>query len=308
MSFSGGGYVGRDPRRDRQTFRTSDGRSIGFAEFGDPAGTPVVLLHGYGDSRLTRHPDDALAVNLGVRLITLDRPGIGLSDLRPARSVLDWTDDVKAVVDHLGLGRVALFGWSGGGPHALACAYRFPSRLTAVGVVAGFAPFDRPDATKGMRDDMRRFLPILRRFPMLARVMTASLPREYRKDPAAAFAKQFGHGLPDADRLALEDPQIHANLMDGAVEAVSQGSAGLATDMQLFLVRQWGFRPEEVACPVHLWYGDADTMAPPQMGQYLAQAIPESQLTIFPGEGHIDLLQSLDDDLERVGRVREVMT
>ena len=269
------------------TLRRPDGRTLGYAEFGAPSGTPVVSVHGYGDSRLTRHPDDFLAANLGVRLITFDRPGIGLSDYRAARSVLDWADDVAILADHLGLSRFAVLGWSGGGPHALACAYRFPDRLTAVGVVAGFAPFDRPRAADGMREDMRKFLPILRRLPWLSRLLTSSLPRDYRKDPAAAFEKQFGHGLPEADRQALEEPSIRANLLAGAVEAVRQGSRGLATDMQLFLARPWGFRPEEIRTAVHLWYGDADTLVPLQMGQYLAQTIPSSHLTVCPGEGHM---------------------
>jgi pimeloyl-ACP methyl ester carboxylesterase len=269
------------------TVRRPDGLAIGFAEFGAPGGTPVILTHGYGDSRLTRHPDDSILSRLDIRLITLDRPGVGLSDYRPARSVLDWADEIATVADHLGLQRFALLGWSGGGPHALAGAYRFPDRLTATGVIAGFAPFDRPNATDGMRDDMRKFLPILRRVPWLARPMTSSLPREYRQDPAKAFEKQFGRGQPDPDRRALADQTTRDNLLAGAVEAVRQGSKGLATDMQLFLARSWGFMPSEIAGTVFLWYGDADTLVPLQMGQYLARTIPKSRLTVYPGEGHM---------------------
>jgi pimeloyl-ACP methyl ester carboxylesterase len=269
------------------TVRRPDGRALGYAEFGAADGTPIVSVHGYGDSRLTRHPVDSLTASLNVRLITLDRPGVGLSDYRPAHSLLDWADDVAILADHLDLGRFAVFGWSGGGPHALACAYRVPDRLAAVGVVAGFAPFDRPRATEGMRDDMRKFLPLLRRLPWLSHLATASLPRAYRRDPAAAFAQQFGKGLPDTDRRALEEPLIRANLLAGAVEAVRQGSRGLATDMQLFLARPWGFGLEEIRVPVHLWYGDADTLVPPQMGQYLAAKIQGSHLTLYPGEGHM---------------------
>jgi pimeloyl-ACP methyl ester carboxylesterase len=276
-----------DHARIGTTVPRPDGRAIGYAEFGAPAGTPVVSVHGYGDSRITRHPDDSLAASLNVRLIALDRPGIGLSDYRPARSVLEWADDVGILADHLNLGRFAVLGWSGGGPHALACAYRLADRLTAVGVVAGFAPFDRPRATEGMRNDMRKFLPVLRRLPWLSQLVTSSLPGAYRKDPAEAFAKQFGNGLPDADRRALDEPLMRANLLAGAVEAVRQGSRGLATDMQLFLARPWGFPPQDIRVPVHLWYGDADTLVPLQMGQYLAEVIPGSHLTVYPGEGHM---------------------
>lgn len=283
-----------------KTLRRTDGRALGYAEFGAPGGAPVVCLHGFGDSRITRHPDDSLAAKLGLRVITLDRPGIGLSDYRPAHSVLDWADDAATLADHLGLGRFAVLGWSGGGPHALACAYCFPDRLTAVGVVAGFAPFDHPHATEGMRDDMRKFVPVLRRFPWLSRLATSSLPRAYRKDPSKAFEKQFGHGLPAADRQALEDPRIYGNLLAGAVEAVRQGSRGLATDMQLFLARPWGFRPKELKVPVHLWYGDADTLVPLQMGRYLAETIPGSSLEVYPGEGHMIFYHHWEEILRRL--------
>src|SRR4051794_21573686 len=124
------------------TIRLGDGRVLGYAEYGDPTGRPVMLCHGFGDSRLTRNPDDALTAALGVRLIILDGPGIGLSDFKPARSILDVVDDIVLLADELDLGRFALFGWSGGGPHALACAYRFPDRVTTVGVACGFAPMD----------------------------------------------------------------------------------------------------------------------------------------------------------------------
>ena len=119
------------------------GRAIGYEQYGDPAGRPVMLFHGFGDSRLTR-PDDAQTAASGVRLVTVDRPGIGLTDPLPARTLLDRIGDVTALADHLGLDRFAVLGWSGAGPHALACGHTLGDRITAVGVASGFAPFDRP--------------------------------------------------------------------------------------------------------------------------------------------------------------------
>jgi pimeloyl-ACP methyl ester carboxylesterase len=285
------------------TIRLSDGRVLGYAEFGDPTGRPVIFCHGFGDSRLTRNPDDALTAALGVRLITLDGRGIGLSDFKHARSILDVVDDIALLADELQLDRFAVFGWSGGGPHALACAYAFPDRITAVGVACGFAPMDRPGATADMRKDMQRFIPLLRRMPWLAKVAMASLPGQYRKDPDKAFNKQFGHGLPEADTQMLARAEIRANVLAGAVEAVRSGSQGLALELQLLFARPWGFRPEDIQSEVQLWYGDADVLVPPQMGQYLAQAIGRSHLTIYPGEGHMlyvthwaEILRSLTAD------------
>ena len=105
-----------------------------------PDGTPILFFHGFGSSRLIRHPDDALAEQAGVRLICIDRPGIGLSTARPGRRLLDWPVDVASLADELGLARFSIIGWSGGGPYALACAYAMPDRTTEVGLVSAPAP------------------------------------------------------------------------------------------------------------------------------------------------------------------------
>src|SRR5436305_12226700 len=90
-----------------RTVKLPDGGSRGYAEYGDPAGKPVLFMHGYPDSHLTRNPDDGLTASLGVRLIIPDRPGIGQSDFAPARAVLDRAADVAALADRLGLDRFA---------------------------------------------------------------------------------------------------------------------------------------------------------------------------------------------------------
>jgi pimeloyl-ACP methyl ester carboxylesterase len=270
-----------------QSVRLANGRTLAYAEYGDPSGRPVLYCHGWGASRLTRHPDDALTASLGVRLVTVDRPGVGGSSFQPRRRLLDWPVDMAQLADQLGLRRFAVFGHSGGGPFALACGAAIPERLTAIAVACGFAPMDRPGATEGMRKDMARAMPLMRRLPWLARPMLTSLPRQYRKDPERAFEKQFGQGLPAADRAALAQPDIHTNILQSAVEALRPGSKGMAQEMPLFMGRPWGFRPEQVQSEVSLWYGDADPLTPPQMGEYLAGAIPQSHLTVYPGEGHM---------------------
>jgi pimeloyl-ACP methyl ester carboxylesterase len=270
-----------------QTIRLRDGRLLGYAEFGDPSGIPLIFCHGWGDSRLTRHPDDARTAARGIRLITVDRPGFGLSDFQPRRTLLDWPTDVAALADALDLDRFALLGHSGGGPHVLACAVALPDRLTAVGVACGFAPMDRPDALAGMSRQMQQGVGLFSRMPWMARLLFASLPRQYRRNPERAFEQQFGHGLPDSDRAVLARPDVHANVLAGAVEALRPGSRGLAHEAPLFLGQAWGFRPEAIGIPVWLWYGDADSIVPLQMGRYLANAIPHSELTLYPGEGHM---------------------
>jgi pimeloyl-ACP methyl ester carboxylesterase len=270
-----------------ETLELPDGRRLAFAQYGDPRGRPVLFLHGFTASRLTRHPHDALTASLGVRLITVDRPGCGASDYQPGRTLLDFAGDAAALADHLALDRFAVAGHSAGGPYALAIAHRLPDRVTHAGVVCGFAPFDRPDATEGMRPDMARAVPGLRRMPWLARIVMASLPRQYAKDPEKAFEKQFGAGLPESDRHELARPEVHQLILDAAVESVRGGSRGLARELRLTFAEPWGFDPADIAVPTLLWYGDADVITPAQMGRHLAGAIPGSHLTVYRGEGHM---------------------
>jgi pimeloyl-ACP methyl ester carboxylesterase len=278
------------------TVRLPDDRRLAYSEGGDPAGTPVVLCHGWLASRLACHPDDATTAALGVRLVTVDRPGIGQSDRDPGKSLLSVAADIEALADRLELARFHVLGHSGGGPYALALAHRLPDRVARVAVASGFAPFDRPDAYAGMTPRMRGFVRLLRRAPWLAGVFLAGAPRRFRTDPEKAFAKQFGE-LCEADATALEDPALHAVLLDSAVESLAGGSAGVALESQLLFVRSWGFSPATVRCPVDLWYGDADTIVPVEMGRHLAQTLPDSRLTVVPGGGHTLVLTRWTDIL-----------
>jgi pimeloyl-ACP methyl ester carboxylesterase len=262
-----------------------EGRRLAYREAGDPSGRPVLLCHGWMGSRLTGHPDDALTASLGVRLISADRPGIGASDPDPRASLLTVAADLHALADALELDRFEVVAHSGGGPYALALAHRLGERVARVTIAAGFAPFDRPDAYAGMTPRMRGFVKLLRAAPWLAGPFLRSAPRRFRADPAKAFAQQFGRLCP-ADERALADPATHANLLAAATESLAQGSAGVAREARALFARPWGFPPSEVRCPVELWYGTADTLVPPQMGEYLHATIPGSRLTALPGEGH----------------------
>src|SRR5215471_20729905 len=122
-----------------------DGRKLGYAEYGDPAGKPIFFFHGLPGSRLQRHPDGSIAIELGARIIAIDRPGYGLSDFQQGRTLLDWPDDVAQLADSLQIDQFAAIGLSGGGPYLLACAYSIPERINSATVVSGMGPVDDPD-------------------------------------------------------------------------------------------------------------------------------------------------------------------
>src|SRR5207247_8492666 len=142
-----------------------DGRVLGYAEYGDPNGKPVFFFHGLPGSRRQRHPDDSIAIELGARIIAIDRPGYGLSDFQQGRKLLDWPGDVAQLADSLKIDQFAAIGVSGGGPYLLACAYKLPERITSATVISGMGPVDDPVATKGMLPSMRLGLDIAPRVP-----------------------------------------------------------------------------------------------------------------------------------------------
>jgi len=133
--------------------RLSDGRNIGMSSVGRDDGFPIIHFHGSGSSRIEVKIFAEQAYEEGVRLIGLDRPGIGLSDPKSGYRLLDWPDDVVEVADHLGIERFAVEGLSAGGPYALACAYKIPHRLTACGLISTVSPPDlmRKAGTASMR-------------------------------------------------------------------------------------------------------------------------------------------------------------
>ena len=249
------------PVPEARIIRLRDGRRLAYDDVGDPRGAPLLYFHGGGDSRLTRHPDDAIAEQLGIRLIAVDRPGCGRSDFRRCRSLAEWAADVDEVADALELGRFAVLGWSAGGPHALACARILRDRVERAAVVAGMP---EPASFALLPRDLHLTLRLARRDPRLAfRVLT-----RWSRRPTP----QTG----DADC----DPAYAA----GRVEAFRQGSRGLAWELHM-LTRQWGFLPEEIRVPVSLWYGARDRVCPPAIGVDLERRIPAASLTVVE-DGH----------------------
>jgi pimeloyl-ACP methyl ester carboxylesterase len=274
-----------------------DGRTLRYETFGDPDGHPVIHCHGWGDSRLTRHPDDELTARTRTRLITVDRPGVGRSSPQRGRTMASWAHDVAALADHLELESFSVSGHSGGGPHALAVAAGLGDRVVSVAVICGWAPVDRPGGLDGVRKDVRSLIAIGRRAPWSVRFLLGSAPRQYRKNPERAFAKQFANGMPPCDRAVLDDDVIHANILAGACESVRPGVTGLVQEALLLFAQPWDIDWSAVAAPVELWYGADDTLTPPHMGTWLAEHLPAAHLRVVPHQGHLVLWSQWEEIL-----------
>ncbi len=275
-----------------RTIRLKDGRFLGYAEFGDPRGRPVFFFHGLPGSRLEAQIAHEAAKTTGVRVVSLDRPGMGLSDFKHHRTLLEWPQDVLSAADALGLEKFAVAGISGGGPYVAACAVKIPDRLTAAGIISGTGPIDAPEATKGMSRQNRIGFFIGRRLPWLARV-----PYWYFgwRNPEIII-QQMARSIAAVDRQIVERPEIRDVFVEDLREAFRRGSRGATHDF-LLLCRPWGFRLGDIRMPVYLWQGDADANVPASMGRYQAQAIPNCEATFFPGEGHLLIVDRMPEIL-----------
>src|SRR6188474_2004962 len=261
------------PRPHDRRLRLADGRRLGFAEYGDPDGRAVLFFHGFGTSRVICPPDYELARNLGVRLIAVDRPGIGLSDPLPGRRLLDWPADVGQLADQLELDRFAIVGWSGGGPYAAACGHALADRVRVVGLVSSPAPISGVQSAEYLRRFHRTAALLTKRAPWMVRLALWHWGRPQRRDPARFFDESYADMSP-ADQDVLSDPGLRKLMIENSSWLYRQGGRGMY-DEALALARKWGFEPAEISAPVHLWHGELDDTVPVSMAHFMAKEIPQ---------------------------------
>lgn len=272
-----------------------DGRRLAYSELGDPDGIPIIHQHGMPGSRLEHEAEPELYRSLGVRVVTPDRPGYGLSDRAPHRSLLDWPLDVAELADHLGISQFGIIGLSGGGIWALACAAVIPHRLTEVVVTGCPGPMDREGALTDMRLMTRAGVWLGSRAPWLLEAGATLLSPVIRRFPGF-FIDHFNDGVPPADRQWLSMPSVNRGAAATLREALRSGVWGYVRDIRV-LARPWCFELRDIKVPVQLWHGDADAVISLHHGRYLASVIPGATLRICPGEGHMLLWNHLPEIL-----------
>jgi pimeloyl-ACP methyl ester carboxylesterase len=266
---------------------TADGRRLAYRDSGDPGASPIVSHHGTPGSRLDRHPDAAaIMAELGLRIITYDRPGYGESDPQPGRRVVDAAGDVAAIADHLGIERFAVLGTSGGGPHALACSARLGDRISRVGIVVGVAPSDDPDLdfVAGMDQlNLDEFAAAQESEEALATYLQPFV-EEFGRNPDAVLDQMAAH-LPAADQEVFRRPAHRAVTLASFAEAVRQGARGWIDDDRAFATG-WGFPLSEATCETRLWQGALDVLVPRAHCAYLGERLPNARFDLIPGAGH----------------------
>jgi pimeloyl-ACP methyl ester carboxylesterase len=265
--------------------RAGDARAGGHAGDGSP--TAVFWLHGSPNVGSPPEPLFAAAEANGLRWVSYDRPGYGGSDPDDGRTIASAAADVAAIADALGIGRFAVLGHSGGGPHALACAAMLPERVIAAVSVSAPAPLD----ADGL-DWFAGWSPGIAAENRAATAGRAALEAHWAK--AEAEPEAMAAFFTDADIAALGDSW---SWLAGVVgQAMEQGNEGYLEDT-LAAVRPWGFGPNAIGIPVLVVHGAKDKMVPPAHGEWLAARCPAAELRIVPDAGHITVLDSAPDAL-----------
>lgn len=278
-----------------EVFQLSDGRALGYSEWGARDGSPVLGFLGTSLSWLAHLGTDAPRA-AGVRLILVDRPGYGLSDFQEGRALLDWPRDVAELADGLEIDRFAVFGMSGGGPHAAACGFALPDRVSALGLVSSPAPVrDRPELRFSAPPHRRPMIELAEHDPALvAHRLLEDCRAEFERD---AREGRTGDGGPPSDRAVMADPDVRARFEAAKQETVARGPEGYAHDLFLLYVAPWGFRPEEITVSTHIWQGEADEAVSPRVAEFFDETIPNSSLHLVPGGGHLLLWSHAEEIL-----------
>ena len=272
-------------------------RRIGFAEFGDPQGRAVFWLHGTPGAR-RQIPMEArvFTEQRNIRLIGVDRPGIGSSTPFQYENVLAFATDMATIADTLGIDKMAVVGLSGGGPYALGCAAAMPERVVAAGVLGGVAPTVGPDAIGGGLMALGTLAaPVIQIAGGPIRLAASTLIRLIR--PVAEPAVYLYAAIsPEADRKMLVRPEFKAMFLDDLLNGSRKQLAAPFADIVVF-ARDWGFRLDEVKVSVRWWHGDRDHIVPFAHGQHVVSGLPDAELHQLPGESHLAGLGRAEDIL-----------
>lgn len=288
------------------TVEVADGRRLGFAEFGDPQGKPIFWLHGTPGARRQIPPEARVfAAENNIRLLGVDRPGIGSSTPHRYDRVLGFAQDLEIMADTMGIDKMTVVGLSGGGPYTLACAAAMPDRVLGVGVLGGVAPLVGSDGISGGAMTLGRYAaPVLEVVGAPVGALATNLVKVIRP-VALPVLEIYARLSPEGDREMLARPEFKAMFLDDLLNGGRKQLTAPFSDIVVF-ARDWGFRLDEVKSPVKWWHGDKDHIIPYEHGLHVVQHLPDAEMVTLPGESHLgglgyarEILGSMNDIWER---------
>jgi pimeloyl-ACP methyl ester carboxylesterase len=277
--------------------RLPDGRALGYAVWGETndSDAPVIMaFHGTPGSRFDLQPSPVMQHPEGARIVAVDRPGVGLSDPLPGRTLTAFVDDVETLADHLGIDRFGVLGYSGGGSYALAVAAGLPGRVTDGTLVGALAPPPGRSNDDGTSFALRLAMEARKVLPVTAPVIAIANAVLSRFPTTALGIASLD--MPPSDRETLRDARSSAHLLATYREASRSGTAGAASDLDLVL-SDWGFDLAAVKAPIAIWQGAADTIVPVAHANWFAKELPNSERFDLAADGHTLLYRHSTDIL-----------
>ena len=213
----------------------------------------------------------------------------------PGRAVADCAGDVRAICAALAIDKVVMWGWSGGGPHVLACAALLPELVTAVASLASLAPYDAGglDWFAGMGQDDADNSRLLLTDPTAAH---AKLDKD-REQILAAPATESAQGLASVSSpadAAVQTGEWAEFLAYSTQEALAPGSQGWWDDSHAFII-PWGFELASISVPVLLLHGRQDWFVSFSHGEWLAEHLPGATARFLPDDGHLSLVNHIGE-------------
>lgn len=274
-----------------------DGRSIAYATMGDAAGPTVFFHHGTPSASPQVQFFAMITDQSDFFFVTMTRAGFGPSTRRPGRSIGDVVEDVETVLDHLGRDTYFSLGWSGGGPHSLACAALGAPRCRAAWSLAGVAPSTADiDWTEGMGPENVEEFALAKEGGPKYEAQISAYGEAFAKATKDDVVELFGGLLSDPDKAVFEPEERREAFASSLRQGFEFGSDGFYDDDRAIMT-EWGFDPTTITVPVSVWFGDHDLMVPRTHGEWLAANLPTSVRYFFPGDGHVTLVVSHLDEL-----------
>ncbi len=258
-----------------------DGRELAWRWWGEPDGAPVLRIQGTPSSRLQRNPNPNIQRELGARYLMADRPGYGRSTRKPGRGIADIADDYIELLDAHGLGRVPAMGTSGGGPHVLALAARYPERVSAAAVIVGGTPLVPEEVSQMVGVNARGYALAEQGWKPLHEFLVEVRKRLLSEEGMQGVLSD----APASDRVIMSDPVWQRLSRENIAETLRQGAEGW-TDESIAMHARWDFDPSEAQTSVTWWHGDDDMNAPLSAARRVVATLPRVELRLWHGEGH----------------------
>lgn len=269
-------------------FRLESGAQVTFAEYGDPNGAPVFFCHGWPSSRTMAELTDEAARELGVRIISPDRPGIRDSHFYPNRTLLDWPPLLRELAAYLEIDRFGVLAISGGAPYAYVTAWTMPDRVASLAIVSGAPPIAELKERSGLLPIHRQMLALRESRPALLRTLFhCARPFAAMRLPMRARPLLLRF-LQPCDAKVLRDARSFEVCFESARQAWRSSAQGVMADAEIY-ARPWGFPLEEVRVPVRLWHGRKDRTFSFQLAEDIAARLQNCELRLIDDAGHYSL-------------------